>query len=64
LPEHMRGGGMSEHMRAVARTLDVGPLERLGGNLGDGFRAERRNRGSRSEKNESTRDAGPLMFGI
>jgi hypothetical protein len=64
LAEHMRGRGMAQDVRTIARALHMRAGECTGGNRGHSFRAERAERGHGGQKHRGTGDAGAMVCGI
>jgi hypothetical protein len=64
LAQHLRGGRMAQDMGAIDGTLDLGPLQGAGSNLGDRLGARRRQGRCDGEKHMRARDARLLVRGI
>ena len=64
LAHHLGRGGVAEHVRAIAGARHVRTAERSGGNVGDGFGAERTDWRRAGQKDVRARNVGPCAFPI
>ena len=64
MAQHLRGGRMAQDMGAIDGTLDMGPLQGAGSNLGDRLGARRRQGRCDGEKHVLARDARLVVLGI